>query len=145
MKEILLTVLSCIFMLISSIGQKKTRPAPSDLTGAPLEEADIATLPGGMDRVEIFLLMGQSNMKGRGVMPAEPLRNSQIIMMHKGTDDWYLARHPLHLMGSPTDFSGADNAGVGPGLAFAETLGPGCSASTRRRRAPGSRPTPRAA
>ena len=104
------------------MAQKKPRPAPSDLTGPPLEEADIAILPGGMDRVEIFLLMGQSNMKGRGVMPAEPFRNSQIIMMHKGTDDWYLARHPLHLVGSPIDFSGADNAGVGPGLAFAETL-----------------------
>ena len=104
------------------MGQKKLRPAPSDLTGAPLEEADITILPSGLDRVDIFLLMGQSNMKGRGVMPSEPLRNSQIIMMHKGTDDWYLARHPLHLVGSPTDFSGADNAGVGPGLAFAETI-----------------------
>jgi hypothetical protein len=61
-------------------------------------------------------------MKGRGVMPEEPLRNPQIIMMHKGTDGWFLARHPHHLVGSPTDFSGADNAGVGPGLAFAETL-----------------------
>jgi hypothetical protein len=42
--------------------------------------------------------------------------------MHKGTDGWFLARHPLHLVGSPTDFRGADNAGVGPGLAFAETI-----------------------
>jgi hypothetical protein len=122
MKEILLTVISCIAILIPSMGQKKPRPAPSDLTGPPLEEADISTLPSGIDRIEIFLLMGQSNMKGRGVMPSEPLRNSQIIMMHKGTDDWYLARHPLHLVGSPKDFSGADNAGVGPGLAFAQTL-----------------------
>ena len=104
------------------MAQKKPKPAPSDLTAPPLEEADISILPSGMDRVEIFLLMGQSNMKGRGVMPVEPLRNPQIIMMHKGTDDWFLARHPLHLVGSPTDFSGADNAGVGPGLAFAETL-----------------------
>jgi hypothetical protein len=122
MKKILLTVISCIAILIPSMGQKKPRPAPSDLTGPPLEEADISTLPSGIDRIEIFLLMGQSNMKGRGVMPPEPLRNSQIIMMHKGTDDWYLARHPLHLVGSPKDFSGADNAGVGPGLAFAQTL-----------------------
>ena len=122
MKKILLTVISCIAIFYPLTGQKKLRLAPSDLTGPPLKEADIAILPRGMDRVEIFLLMGQSNMKGRGVMPAEPLRNPQIIMMHKGTDDWYLARHPLHLVGSPKDFSGADNAGVGPGLAFAETL-----------------------
>ena len=122
MKKFVLIVISCLVIFSLSMGQKKLRPIPSDLTGLPLEEADIAILPGGLDRVEIFLLMGQSNMKGRGVMPAEPLRNSQIIMMHKGTDDWYLARHPLHLVGSPKDFSGADNAGVGPGLAFAETL-----------------------
>lgn len=122
MKKMLLTVISCIVIFYPLTGQKKLRPAPSDLTGPPLEEADIAILPGGLDRIEIFLLMGQSNMKGRGVMPAEPLLNPQIIMMHKGTDDWYLARHPLHLVGSPTDFIGADNAGVGPGLAFAETL-----------------------
>jgi len=119
MKKILLAIISFIAIYSPLMGQEKLRPAPSDLTGPPLEEADISTLPSGIDRIEIFLLMGQSNMKGRGVMPAEPLRNPQIIMMHKGTDDWYLARHPLHLVGSPKDFSGADNAGVGPGLAFA--------------------------
>ncbi len=121
MKNIILVLIG---LLLSpwAIAQKQPKPAPSDLTKPPLDAADIIELPKEMDRVDIFLLMGQSNMKGRGVMPEEPLRNPQIIMMHKGTDDWFLARHPLHLVGSPTDFSGADNAGVGPGLAFAETL-----------------------
>jgi hypothetical protein len=122
MKIIVLVVLSLIAFSPLSMAQKRTKPAPPDLTRPPLKAADIAMQPSGLDRVEIFLLMGQSNMKGRGVMPEEPLRNPQIIMMHKGTDGWFLARHPLHLIGSPTDFSGADNAGVGPGLAFAETL-----------------------
>jgi hypothetical protein len=121
MKNIILVLIG---LLLSpwAMAQKQPKPAPSDLTKPPLDAADIIELPKEMDRVYIFLLMGQSNMKGRGVMPEEPLRNPQIIMMHKGTDDWFLARHPLHLVGSPTDFSGADNAGVGPGLAFAETL-----------------------
>ncbi|MFP6905184.1 MAG: sialate O-acetylesterase [Verrucomicrobiota bacterium] len=121
MKHIILVLIG---LLLSpwAMAQKQPKPAPSDLTKPPLDAADIIELPKEMDRVDIFLLMGQSNMKGRGVMPEEPLRNPQIIMMHKGTDDWFLARHPLHLVGSPTDFSGADNAGVGPGLAFAETL-----------------------
>src|SRR6185369_122026 len=35
---------------------------------------------------------------------------------------WYLARHPLHLTGDAQTFAGHDNAGVGPGLSFAETL-----------------------
>ena len=122
MRNTLLTVLVLVALSPLSMAERKPKPAPPDLTKPPLDAADVTTLPKGMDRVDVFLLMGQSNMKGRGVMPEEPLRNPQIIMMHKGTDEWFLARHPLHLVGSPVDFSGADNAGVGPGLAFAETL-----------------------
>jgi hypothetical protein len=122
MKRTLLIVISLIAISSPSTAQKKQKAAPLDLSNPPLESADISILPDGLDRVDVFLLMGQSNMKGRGVMPGEPLRNPQIIMMHKGTDGWFLARHPLHLVGNPTDFRGADNAGVGPGLAFAETI-----------------------
>jgi hypothetical protein len=122
MKKTILVLLALIAFSPWSIAQKQPKPAPPDLTTPPLVTADVTQLPDGMDRIDVFLLMGQSNMKGRGVMPEEVLRNPQIIMMHKGTDDWFLARHPLHLVGSPTDFRGADNAGVGPGLAFAKTL-----------------------
>jgi hypothetical protein len=43
-------------------------------------------------------------------------------MMHLRDDHWYVARHPLHLVGDARTFRGADNAGVGSGLAFAEAL-----------------------
>ncbi len=43
-------------------------------------------------------------------------------MMHKPSDGIYRARHPLHLTGDPKDFTGSDNAGVGPGLAFAQAI-----------------------
>jgi hypothetical protein len=43
-------------------------------------------------------------------------------MMHLKDDSWYLARHPLHLTGDAKTFAGHDNAGVGSGLAFAETI-----------------------
>lgn len=91
-------------------------------TRPPLEPVEVANLPAGVERVELFLLLGQSNMKGRGVMPDEPKRDPRVIMMHLRDDRWYLARHPLHLTGDATSFAGADNAGVGPGLSFAETL-----------------------
>jgi len=91
-------------------------------TKPPLEPVDIARLPAGCDRFDLFLLMGQSNMKGRGVMPAEPLRDPRIVMMHLRDDAWYLARHPLHLTGDARTFAGHDNAGVGPGLAFATSV-----------------------
>ena len=94
-------------------------PAP---TRPPLEPVAIATLPTGATRLDLYLLMGQSNMKGRGFMPDEPARNPRIVMMHVKDDAWYLARHPLHLVGDARTFAGYDNAGVGPGLTFAETL-----------------------
>jgi hypothetical protein len=94
-------------------------PAP---TRPPLEPVDIATLPAGATRLDLYLLMGQSNMKGRGFMPDDPTRNPRIVMMHVKDDAWYLARHPLHLVGDARTFAGHDNAGVGPGLTFAETL-----------------------
>jgi len=101
---------------------RKKKPAPIDLVKTQLVPARITELSEGTQRLEIFLLMGQSNMKGRGVMPTPPLRDPQIVMMHKPSDGYFLARHPVHLTGNPKDFSGADNAGVGPGLAFAQAI-----------------------
>ena len=108
----------------SSVAPRKRtpKPAPPDLVKTPLVPADLSKFPGDTERLEIFLLMGQSNMKGRGRMPARPLNDPQIVMMHKPSDGYFLARHPLHLTGDPKDFSGADNAGVGPGLAFAQAI-----------------------
>ena len=104
MKNVVLVLITLVALSPWSVAQKKPKPAPPDLTKPPLDAVDVTKLPDGMDRMDIFLLMGQSNMKGRGVMPEEPLRDPQIIMMHKGTDGWFLARHPLHLVGSPVDF-----------------------------------------
>jgi hypothetical protein len=94
-------------------------PAP---THPPLQPVDITKLPEGAEQLDLYLLMGQSNMKGRGIMPDEPKHDPRIVMMHLKDDSWYLARHPLHLAGDAKTFAGHDNAGVGPGLAFAETL-----------------------
>lgn len=99
--------------------QKVTTPPP---TKPPLIAADIGALPAGTERLDLILLIGQSNMKGRGFMPEEPRHDPRFLMMHLRNDAWYLARHPLHLTGDPETFKGHDNAGVGPGLAFAETI-----------------------
>ncbi len=106
----------------ANAAKNKRKPAPKDLVRTPLVPADLGAFPASTKRLEIFLLMGQSNMKGRGVMPTEASRDPRIVMMHRRTDGFYLARHPLHLTGDPKDFSGADNAGVGPGLAFAQAI-----------------------
>ena len=101
---------------------KAARPQTPPPTKPPLQAVEVNRFPEGVKQLDLFLLIGQSNMKGRGVMPDEPMRDPRIVMMHLKDDAWYLARHPLHLTGDATTFAGADNAGVGPGLAFAEAV-----------------------
>ena len=103
----------------SLLAQKVTTPPP---TKPPLVKAELTELPGDTERLDLILLIGQSNMKGRGFMPEEPLNDPRFVMMHLRNDAWYHARHPLHLTGNAETFKGHDNAGVGPGLAFAEMI-----------------------
>jgi hypothetical protein len=106
-------------------GAKKRAPK-TDATplpaGPPLEAVDVTKLPDGILRLDLFLLMGQSNMKGRGEIPADQKTNPRIVMMHMTNDQWYVAQHPLHMTGQPDAIDGSSNAGVGPGGAFAETV-----------------------
>lgn len=102
----------------SKAGRISTPPP----TQPPLMPVDAGQLPAGTECLELYLLLGQSNMKGRGVMPEEAARDPRVRMMHLKDDQWYVARHPLHLTGDAKTFAGHDNAGVGPGLAFAERL-----------------------
>jgi hypothetical protein len=60
----------------------------------------------------LYLLIGQSNMAGRGVLTPEyrNLPNPSVLMLNK-EGKWVEASHPLH-------FDKPKIAGVGPGLAF---------------------------
>jgi len=114
----LLSFISSLLLAQSKTGRVNTPPP----TKAPLIVADFSAPPAGTNRLDLYLLLGQSNMKGRGVMPEEPLNDPRFVMMHLKDDQWYHARHPLHLTGSANTFAGADNAGVGAGLSFAQTI-----------------------
>jgi hypothetical protein len=60
----------------------------------------------------LYLLVGQSNMAGRGVLTAEYRNISQPnVMMLNKDGKWVVASHPLH-------FDKPARAGVGPGLSF---------------------------
>lgn len=120
MRRAFIICLSALSTTLFAQKAKKVQTPPP--THPPLEAVDITTLPEGTTHLDLFLLMGQSNMKGRGVMPEEPKHDPRLRMMHLTDDRWYLARHPLHLIGDAKTFEGFDNAGVGPGLSFAETV-----------------------
>jgi len=63
-------------------------------------------------KLEIYLLLGQSNMAGRGEITAEFVTegNPNVLMLNQAKE-WVPAKHPLH-------FDKPKSAGVGPGLAF---------------------------
>lgn len=60
----------------------------------------------------IYILMGQSNMAGRGVITEEfeKVEHERVLTLNKD-NNWVLAKHPLH-------FDKPKVVGVGPGLAF---------------------------
>lgn len=64
------------------------------------------------DKFHLYLLIGQSNMAGRGPLTPEyrNISNPAVLMLNKN-NEWVLASHPLH-------FDKPKIAGVGPGLAF---------------------------
>jgi len=64
--------------------------------------------------MDLYLLIGQSNMAGRGKISVDTARNNQDIWVINGQNEWVPAKDPLHY-DKPA-------AGVGPGLAFAEAI-----------------------
>ena len=63
--------------------------------------------------MDIFLLMGQSNMAGRGLLEdVEPIRDERIRVFQDGR--WTMAEEPLH-HDRPT-------AGIGLAMSFAQTV-----------------------
>lgn len=64
------------------------------------------------DEFELYILMGQSNMAGRGVITdsMKSIHNNKVWMLTKD-NKWVVAHHPVH-------FDKPGVAGVGPGLSF---------------------------
>ena len=91
--------------------------------GAPCLLADgPVDLPGNASAFDLFLLLGQSNMKGRGVVPGSQTPDPHILMFSMRDDQWCPASDPLHASGVADAVDGSDNAGVGPGMSFARSL-----------------------
>lgn len=64
---------------------------------------------------DVYLLIGQSNMAGRGEVEAiDRMTHPRVISMN-AHDEWETAREPLH-------FDKPERVGVGPGLAFGKAM-----------------------
>ena len=87
----------------------------------PLHPADFSIFDVN-DILDLFLLVGQSNMKGRGRINMKPKEQNYILFFHARKLAWYVGRDPLHAQGTPDLIDGDDNAGTGPGMSFAQAL-----------------------
>lgn len=103
-------------VLVATVAAFAEGPQP------PAQAVDVSKLPEGVRRLDLFLLMGQSNMKGRGVVPADQKLNPRIVSMQMKKDNWVVASDPLHVDGRADPLDRSGNAGVGPGLSFAQAL-----------------------
>jgi hypothetical protein len=72
--------------------------------------------------IDLFLLAGQSNMKGRAKIDLTPHINPDILFFHSKKEKWFTAREPIHAQGVPDLIDNNDNAGTGPGVYFAKEL-----------------------
>lgn len=65
--------------------------------------------------LHIYLLIGQSNMAGRGVLDDSSKSTNPNILMFTKDSLWAIATDPLH-------FDRPTAVGVGPGISFAQTM-----------------------
>ena len=64
---------------------------------------------------EVYLLIGQSNMAGRGLVDAESKKVNPRILMLDSANQWVPATDPVH-------FDKPKAAGVGPAISFAQQM-----------------------
>jgi peptidoglycan/xylan/chitin deacetylase (PgdA/CDA1 family) len=64
--------------------------------------------------MEVYLLIGQSNMAGRGSLDEQSHLTSGAILMLDKANEWVAAKDPMHF--------DKPSAGVGPGISFAQAM-----------------------
>jgi hypothetical protein len=70
--------------------------------------------PAHKEKFQLYLLIGQSNMAGRGVVEAQDTLPNRHVLRLNPAGQWEVAKDPLHF-DKPV-------AGVGPGLAFGRAM-----------------------
>ncbi len=112
--------------ILAQAGLRDLLPIPRRLPDGPHTLADRNWDVPTEDRghLVLFVLMGQSNMSGRGKLdsPDVPVPHPQVYVFNKDYR-WHLAHEPLGTVPEEVDWIATDGGtGVGPGLSFARSL-----------------------
>jgi len=103
--------------LLTAVGlQPGSQTEVSDSNGLVIPEAH-------QGRLQLFILAGQSNMSGRGIIPASGAEVNSRIYLFGNDYRWKLAREPIDDPENQVDLVSEDRpVGVSPGMTFARTL-----------------------
>ena len=74
----------------------------------------IAAPPVSQEKFQLYLLIGQSNMAGRGAVEAQDTVPNRHVLRLNPTGQWEVAKDPIHF--------DKTIAGVGPGLTFGRLM-----------------------
>ncbi|MDO7887343.1 sialate O-acetylesterase [Hymenobacter cheonanensis] len=101
-------LLAGLLALASAAGASAQMPA-----GQPRLRTVVAP-PARKEKFHLYLLVGQSNMAGRGYVEAQDTVPSRHVLRLSPAGQWEIAKDPIHF-DKPV-------AGVGPGLAFGRAM-----------------------
>lgn len=107
-------ILNLAIIAILAISCSKQSPSSDRRANFPTSLQYVSTLPHKKN-FWIFILAGQSNMAGRGLVSPEDTLSSSNILAIDTTLQWYLAKEPLH-------FYEPSLKGLDCGLSFAREL-----------------------
>jgi Carbohydrate esterase, sialic acid-specific acetylesterase len=99
-----LLLLSIATLLTDSAGAQSLRPKARAQVAPPVRK----------EKFRLYLLVGQSNMAGRGTVEAQDTVPSRHVLRLNPAGQWEAAQDPVHFDKSA--------AGVGPGLTFGKAL-----------------------
>jgi hypothetical protein len=114
MINILKIFLNPIFLIVlMSSFSKGDNPVQGDISNNQIAKKG-SEIPRVREKFYLYLLIGQSNMSGRGAVEAgDTVGNQRILSLNKN-GEWIIAKDPLHFDKAKT--------GVGPGLSFARAM-----------------------
>ncbi|MGI4736806.1 MAG: sialate O-acetylesterase [Janthinobacterium lividum] len=78
------------------------------------QQRQLVTPPTQKEKFHLYVLAGQSNMAGRGVVEAADTLPNRRVLRLNASGQWEVAKEPIHF--------DKPSAGVGPGLAFGRLL-----------------------
>ncbi len=101
--------LACALGWLPSAAPAAHNQTPQEFPAAPGAKTDAEK-----SKLRVYLLMGQSNMQGRGALETEDRTPHPRVFVLTASNQWALAVEPLHGSGP--------RAGFGPGLVFGKLM-----------------------